>query len=131
MMQPIIYGASDFQPPFQMRGILESVRDVLCGSSRKRSSAWPALRERHLLSHASCAACGGTDALSVHHLLPFHLFPELELDESNLLTLCESGPAGMNCHLLCGHGGRWKDYVAKAARDARRVQAMILGRTKG
>lgn len=43
-----------------------------------------------------------------HHIIPFHLAPDLELDESNLLPLCEAGKYGINCHLLIGHVGNFR-----------------------
>jgi 5-methylcytosine-specific restriction protein A len=72
-----------------------------------RSPRWPAVAHAHLKAHPACAACGGTDHLQVHHVRPFHLFPKLELDPTNLITLCESGRAGVLCHLHYGHCGDW------------------------
>lgn len=50
--------------------------------------------------------CGNEKNLEVHHIQPFHLQPELELDQSNLITLCEA--IGADCHLRQGHLGNWK-----------------------
>lgn len=36
---------------------------------------------------------------------PFHLHPELELDQSNLITLCEK--PGHDCHFTFGHFHNW------------------------
>lgn len=47
--------------------------------------------------------------LNVHHKVPFHIAPELELEESNLITLCMS--EDRHCHLLIGHGDSFKAYV--------------------
>lgn len=86
-----------------------------------RSPHWPAVRETHLRAQPRCAVCGGDKHLQVHHIQPFHLHPELELDLTNLLTLCEpSDVLGCNCHLVFGHFGDWQtfdpDVVANAAR---------------
>lgn len=72
-----------------------------------RSHEWPATRRRYLINHNSCEACGGTKLLQVHHKKPFHLFPELELDQTNLITLCQWNL----CHLYLGHGDHWDYYV--------------------
>jgi 5-methylcytosine-specific restriction endonuclease McrA len=57
-----------------------------------RSPKWPKFRKQFLKGKA-CAACGKTDKLQLHHIHPFHLFPERELDETNVIPLCE-GPGG-------------------------------------
>ncbi len=87
-----------------------------------RSSKWPAL-ERHWLSlHPTCAACGGRKQCVPHHLEPFHLEPEKELDPENLITLCNH----RGCHLLIGHAGDWHAYNPHAQDDA----ALILTRVR-
>lgn len=82
-----------------------------------RSPQWPATRRRWLALHPTCAACGTKQSIEVHHKKPFHLFPALELDPSNFITLCECGP--YECHLKTGHHGNWKNFnpgvVAEAA----------------
>ena len=44
--------------------------------------------------------CGATTFLEVHHIRPFHLFPALELDPTNFITLCEGRE---ECHFNVGH----------------------------
>lgn len=87
---------------------------------RGRSPEWPE-HERHWLAlHPSCAGCGTVSHLQVHHIRPFHLFPELELDYSNYLTLC----MGQNeCHLRIGHGDNWTCWNPSAELDAARALA--------
>jgi hypothetical protein len=46
--------------------------------------------------------------VQVHHVRPFHLRPELELDPDNLISLCMA--EGRHCHLAVGHGGDFKAY---------------------
>lgn len=53
-----------------------------------------------------------------HHIKPFHLFPELELDTENLIPLCESKKYGINCHLFVGHLGNFKRYNEEVVTDA-------------
>lgn len=67
-----------------------------------RSSQWPRVRAAHLEKQPTCAICGGTKKLNVHHIRPFHLHPELELEPTNLITLCEGAGDG-NHHLTFGH----------------------------
>jgi predicted HNH restriction endonuclease len=60
----------------------------------------------------------------VHHKRPVHLFPELELDPANLITLCEP----QNCHYLIGHCLSWKAYNPSVEEDAAHVREMIASR---
>lgn len=76
-----------------------------------RSSKWPSVRAKHLKEEPTCQWCGGTIKLQVHHQLPFHEHPELELDDSNLITLCEVKPT--ECHLEKGHLGNYKKFNPK------------------
>lgn len=62
-----------------------------------RSPQWRSVRATYLKSHPDCAACGTTDDLEVHHIKPYHEHPELELEPSNLITLCREH------HLRLGH----------------------------
>lgn len=75
---------------------------------RLRSSKWPKVRQCHLQSQNKCQYCGNSEELEVHHIKPFHLFPEMELDTNNLITLCEDKK--FNCHIKMGHNGNWKSY---------------------
>ena len=69
-----------------------------------RSSKWKKVRAEHLKTHPSCAACGDTDSLEVHHIEPFSINPDRELDPTNLITLCSK-----SCHFYIGH---LKDYTS-------------------
>src|SRR5271166_1802855 len=53
-----------------------------------RSPKWPAVRAAHLAIEPACAFCGHTKDLQVHHILEFRVRPDLELEPSNLITLC-------------------------------------------
>jgi len=82
---------------------------------KQRSFKWAEVRDNFLFLNPNCAACGGTERLQVHHIIPFHVNEKLELDENNLITLC----MGKNeCHLEIGHGDSWKCYNPKVKDDA-------------
>jgi hypothetical protein len=77
------------------------------------------VEKEHLEKEPACQWCGGTVRLQVHHVTPFHLAPALELDDFNLITLCEGG-GYLNCHFIHGHNGDWKsfnDQVREECRD--------------
>lgn len=69
----------------------------------KRSSRWDDVRDAFVLDNPRCAACGSTERLNVHHVLSFAARPDLELERSNLITLCREH------HFRVGHDpdGPW------------------------
>lgn len=81
-----------------------------------RSPHWGKVRAAFIAANPSCAVCGKRDLLNAHHVKPFHLFPKLELEPSNLITLCEG--ESVNCHLLFGHLRSWLSYNPAVRRDA-------------
>jgi 5-methylcytosine-specific restriction protein A len=81
-----------------------------------RSGHWPVVR-RDFLAGKDCAACGGKTKLEAHHIVPFHVHPEKELDVTNLIPLCE-GLDWFNCHLAIGHLGSFQSYNLNVVRDA-------------
>jgi 5-methylcytosine-specific restriction endonuclease McrA len=82
-----------------------------------RSGHWSSIRKEHLKLHPKCAVCDGDRDLNVHHIKAFHTHPELELDPNNLITLCESGERGINCHLLFGHLGDFRNINPEVEKD--------------
>lgn len=94
--------------------------DVQAGepiTGAKRSSKWKAVRAKHIKAHPVCEACGTRDDLDVHHIRPFHIAPELELDPSNLITLCRRH------HFEIGHLGDWGAENPNVWKDASRYKA--------
>jgi 5-methylcytosine-specific restriction protein A len=85
----------------------------------RRSSHWEKVRDDFLAAHPfgpACAACGRTADLQVHHIKPYHEFPQLELDPNNLIVLCEI--AGLNHHYLFGHLLDWHSWNSSVVLDA-------------
>src|SRR4051812_21566466 len=102
-------------------GVLVSAAHLATPAAEKpddgrRSPRWPAVERAHVRQHPACAACGGTDHLQVHHVEPFHVCPEKELDPANLITLCMA--PGERCHYLIGHlGTSWHAWNVHVRRD--------------
>lgn len=76
-----------------------------------------------MIKESCCQWCHGTKNLEVHHIMPYHEFPALELDPNNLITLCDVsvwnrmwnaiGMGAPDCdqdHLNKGHLGKYKCY---------------------
>jgi len=93
--------------------------EVAARYGHTRSPEWPEVARAHLKIQPACMACGYEgEGLQVHHIKPFHLFPELELDPNNLITLCEI--KGRDHHLLIGHLDNWESYNLNVHTDAKR-----------
>jgi hypothetical protein len=84
----------------------------------KRSDQWPKVRAEYLKNNPVCEVCGGNSNIEVHHIHPFHLHPELELNLTNLITLCESKKDGVNCHLWFGHLGNFRSFNTDVLPDS-------------
>jgi 5-methylcytosine-specific restriction endonuclease McrA len=91
----------------------------------KRSSKWAKLRDSIVKEIGRCPVCNGIDFLTVHHIIPFHLNPELELNRDNLVVLCENPK--MNCHFIFGHRRNWKDYNKNILEDIKVLRKIIHG----
>lgn len=90
-----IYSNSQQIPlePFDQQ--LESIDGITYEGPR--SSEWVSVRNEFVRLHPRCEACGSGYNLNVHHVEPFHLRPDLELEPSNLITLCRDH------HFRIGH----------------------------
>ena len=84
--------------------------------SAPRSGQWKSIRDAHIKNNPTCYACGRSEYLIVHHIVPFHLNPELELDPNNLLTLCQG--KHINCHITFGHNYNWTKTNLNVKQDA-------------
>lgn len=91
----------------------------------ERSPHWSTVRAAYLRGNPTCVACGPEmdtgDANEVHHVVPFHLCvllgrPDLELDERNLITLCEHDDH--DHHLLIGHLNHFQSSNPEVRSDA-------------
>jgi 5-methylcytosine-specific restriction endonuclease McrA len=93
-----------------------------------RSSSWSEVRNEHIRKNPYCEVCGRKGTLlkpnSVHHKKPFHLHPELELEKSNLITLCPED------HLTFGHLKNWSSWNESVVLDCETWSAKIEARPK-
>jgi len=101
---------------------MEKLLIVLClfigctpvAHTESRSPQWKEVRSEYIQAHPECEICSSKDALNVHHIYPYHLFPEKELDVGNLITLCR------RCHFVYGHKKNWNDYDPNVRRYVRK-----------
>lgn len=86
---------------------------------KTRSPKWRAVRDHHLIAEPQCRACNSKKTLQVHHIQPFSMHPELELDHNNLMTLCMDTT---ECHLRLGHGGNFQTDNLSVVADVEEVR---------
>lgn len=110
--EPVTFSMEPFgaPPPFPA--------ELLAG----RSSEWDKVRDKAVKDHPYCAACEGKTILEVHHKKPFHLYPELELEPSNLIVLCRRD------HFAFGHLFDWHAYNPNVDEDVISWRYKIKGR---
>lgn len=95
-----------------------------------RSPHWEQLERDIVAKHPYCAATGKEPEhndgliLNVHHIRPYHLRPELELEPTNLIVLMGGVLA---VHLWLGHLGDWHSFnphvVEQAAEFLKQVRS--------
>lgn len=90
----------------------------------ERSNDWNKTRKEFLKNNNSCRACGKNTDLQVHHIEPFHINPNRELDTTNLITLCS------NCHLVFGHLMDWKSWNTDVITDSANYLNKIKNRPR-
>jgi 5-methylcytosine-specific restriction endonuclease McrA len=99
----------------------EHPADQLIGAAR--SPLWSWVRDDYAKKYPKCAVCQRRE-IEVHHIAPFHLFPERELDTNNLISLCRPH------HELVGHLMDWKSWNANVRTDAMLWRQRILDRPR-
>ena len=81
-----------------------------------RSPMWSRERAAWIEEHGECEACGGTEDVQCHHVVPVSFDKTLELVRSNFMTLCEAPNRG--CHHRVGHSYNWQAANPHAREDA-------------
>lgn len=104
--------------------IVRLTQQRLHNLKHRRSSKWPSVEHIFLKNYPRCAACDSTKHVQVHHRKPFHLYPELELEPTNLIGLCMS--IDHHCHLHIGHGGNFKAWNPHVEQDSRAARLAYL-----
>ena len=94
-----------------------------------RSPRWRKVRAEHLKKHPTCALCGGDKVIEVHHKKMFNKNPELELEPTNLISLCESGKNGIVCHRAFGHLGNYRTENTDVEKDVAEWSDKIRNRS--
>lgn len=88
----------------------------------QRSPEWRTVRTLHLSREPECCACGRSNNLEVHHIIPVHLNKTQELEPSNLITLCDK------CHLIFGHLYDYRSWNPNVVQDSKNFYNKIKNR---
>lgn len=75
----------------------------------RRSGKWSDLRDEQVRLYPWCAVCGDSNRLQAHHIAPFRTHPELELEATNVIVLCDGWfmVRRSGCHYKVGHLGNF------------------------
>ena len=106
---------------------------------QRRNRRWPSAKKAYKKRHPRCEACkrGGKWSTEVHHVIPFQLSPHidelpdghpdqgLELNPTNMITLCVGKLRGGGCHLMLGHGMNYQTVNPSVRSHAALVRTMI------
>ena len=79
----------------------------------RRSSGWQSVRNNHIEVFSRCESCGSEKKLNVHHLKDYSHYPELELEPTNLWTMCRK------CHYFVGHLNSWYSLNNNCVEDSK------------
>ena len=89
---------------------------VVSATAHPRSPLWRGVRDAYAKAHPKCEfnGCDGKFPIAVHHVIPFHVDPNRELDPNNLISACstgyaEDGTPSPNHHLFAAHRGKYSN----------------------
>ena len=98
-------------------------RDSLRTLGAKRSPMWQKARNAYAKENPLCAVCGDK-SIEIHHEKPFHLYPDLELNPLNFISLCRPH------HYVFGHLMSWSSFNDKVREDSKLWNIRIINRPK-
>lgn len=84
---------------FALRLLRDRARVIL----GRRDPRFPARERDFLRRHPACVGCG-RPATTAHHVIPFHVRPDLEMDEGNWAAVEK------DCHYVIGHQRNWRKW---------------------
>lgn len=102
--------------------VVGPVRELVKNYGNERSPLWNSVRKEHIRYNGECVVCGAKKGLQVHHVIPFHILPEEELNPKNLITLCAKH------HFLFGHLNYWRSWNPNVRQDSLIWQNKLEGR---
>lgn len=103
----------------------DTIQDYFRGNlGGKRSPRWRGVRNANIKKNCECCGKKGTllKPLNLHHILPYHISPEDELNPKNFLTACRS------CHYLLCHLRNWKSWDSEIEENSKELLSRIENR---
>ena len=89
----------------------------------ERSGEWRGVCNAYITAHPICERCG-KPATQIHHIHPVHAYRELELDQTNLIALCD------DCHIREAHLGNYQAWNPLIVEEAKLHRAMVAARPR-
>ena len=96
----------------------------------RSSRGWRKIRAAHLAENPRCVICGADSGLAVHHCLDVSSFPQHELEQKNLITVCTLN-SGCNGHFLYCHMGDWRKTNYNIMNDIGVLRRIYRGENQG
>ena len=90
--------------------------------SSPRSGRWRALRNEMVREHPRCFVCGAPTTV-IHHLRPFGVDHDGELNRMNLIWYCD------RCHLFVGHLCCFRAWNTNCRNDSVEMKWKIVNRS--
>ena len=85
-------------------------------------------KKEYVKKHNTCAICGHTENLEVHHIIPVHIDTSKALDHSNFITLCDWRNHG--CHYVFGHFRNFRTKWNPKIREFAKIVSDVLNENK-
>lgn len=105
-----------------MINFLRDFFDPAVFGGAKRSPKWRQTKKAFAKFSPKICPCGSKKRIQLHHVIPFHIAPELELDFSNLIWLCSK------CHLLIAHLRFFPSWNEDVRKDMEWLKQKITNR---
>ena len=90
----------------------------------RQMSAVRKAMDKYRKEHTTCAWCGRTKKLEVHHIIPVSVQPIMADNPENMIMLCRKPP----CHQVVGHNGnfatRYQEDVRELCEQHRTVKVL-------
>lgn len=87
-----------------MLGMMTAMMDKVKSAATGRNPKFYAREREFLKANPRCAGCGRASQ-TAHHSIPFHIRPDLEMDETLWVPFCR------DCHFVDGHSCNWNHWV--------------------
>jgi len=101
---PILEAQDQYDKVYNPSGVFTTASNTNYVFEAFHGYKWRKTRNAFYKLNKTCAMCNATKDIQVHHIKPWHLYPEERYSYENLVSLC------LPCHFRFGHGRNWKAH---------------------